>query len=62
MITVKVAEEIHRLLIENFGGYHGTRDFSGLDSALFRPFYTFGEIDLYTDPNIMHAEYLVCQR
>lgn len=38
MITIKGAEEIHELLINNFGGSHGTRNFSGLDSALAKTF------------------------
>ena len=52
MISVKEAEEIHKILIEAFGGSHGLRDKAGLDSALARPFQTFGNNDLY--PTSVH--------
>ena len=52
MISVKEAEEIHKILIEAFGGSHGIRDMAGLDSALARPFQTFGNNDLY--PTSVH--------
>jgi death-on-curing protein len=35
--TVAEAIEIHRLLIEEFGGLHGIRDQALLESAIFRP-------------------------
>ena len=47
MISVKEAEDIHTTLIEHFGGSHGIRDLNGLESALGRPFQTFGGEDLY---------------
>jgi death-on-curing protein len=37
MISAKEAEEIHKILIENFGGSHGIRDTFTLESALARP-------------------------
>ena len=52
MISVKEAEEIHKILIEAFGGSHGIRDMAGLDSALARPFQTFGNNNLY--PTSVH--------
>ena len=52
MIFVKKAEEIHKILIEAFGGSHGIRDMASLDSALARPFQTFGNDDLY--PTSIH--------
>ena len=52
MISVKEVEEIHKILIEAFGGSHGIRDIAGLDSALARPFQTFGNDDLY--PTSVH--------
>ncbi len=33
MIPIKEVEEIHKALIDAFGGSHGIRDFSSLDSA-----------------------------
>lgn len=52
MISLKDAEEIHRTLIENFGGSHGIRDMPNLQSALARPFQTFDGKDLY--PTVIH--------
>jgi death-on-curing protein len=49
MITVKQALEIHEILIEKYGGSTGVRDLDGLESALARPFQTFGGEDLYPD-------------
>ena len=50
MISTKEVVEIHKLLIETFGGSDGIRDFSGLDAALAGPFQTFGNNDLYPTP------------
>ena len=47
MIPVKEVEQIHKLLINAFGGSHGIRDSSALESALTRPFQTFEERELY---------------
>lgn len=47
MISVKEAEEIHAILIRNFGGSNGTRDFHLLEAALSRPYQTFDSQDLY---------------
>jgi death-on-curing protein len=49
MITVKQSLEIHEILIEKYGGSMGVRDLKGLESALARPFQTFGGEDLYPD-------------
>ena len=47
MIPVKEVEQIHKLLINTFGGSHGIRDSSALESALTRPFQTFEQKELY---------------
>jgi len=39
--------ELHRLLIEAFGGSHGIRDLGALESALAQPRMSFGGEDLY---------------
>jgi death-on-curing protein len=49
MITAKVAIEIHEILIEKFGGSTGIRDEGALESALKRPFQSFGGADLYPE-------------
>ena len=47
MISFEEAIQIHRLLIQKFGGSAGLRDPEALKSALARPFQTFGDQDLY---------------
>ncbi len=48
MISIKQALSIHETAIEKFGGSHGIRDINGLESALARPFQTFGGEELYS--------------
>ena len=47
MISVVEVEQLHKLLIDQFGGSHGIRDMAALESALSRPFQTFDNYDLY---------------
>ena len=47
MISLKQVLTIHAIAIENFGGANGVRDSGALESALARPFQTFGGDDLY---------------
>jgi death on curing protein len=47
MIEIEEVIHIQQRLIEEFGGMKGLRDFGLLDSALKRPFMTFGKTDLY---------------
>ena len=47
MISIEQALKIHTIAIQNFGGANGIRDLGGLQSALARPFQTFGGEDLY---------------
>ena len=47
MIKIEEVINIHEKLIEKFGGIKGIRDLGLLDSALNRPFMTFGQKDLY---------------
>jgi len=47
MIQVTEVEQLHKLLIDNFGGSQGVRDREALASALSRPFQTFDGRDLY---------------
>ena len=39
--------KLHELSIEKYGGSYGLRDEGLLDSAIARPFQTFGGLDLY---------------
>ena len=47
MISIKEAQQVHKILIDTFGGAHGIRDLSALESALKRPFQTFDNKELY---------------
>jgi death on curing protein len=48
MIPIKEVEQLHRILIDKFGGSHGIRSNSSLQSALARPFQIFDGKELYT--------------
>ena len=50
MIELEEIEQIHKLVIEFFGGSQGVRDLSALKSALARPFQTFENRDLHPTP------------
>ena len=50
MISLREVEQIHNLLIEEFGGAKGVRDYRALDAAINRPFATFGQEELYPNP------------
>ncbi|MCG9900426.1 MAG: type II toxin-antitoxin system death-on-curing family toxin [Hydrotalea sp.] len=50
MISIKEVEEIHQALINTFGGSHGIRDVSVLESALARPFQCFYNKELHPTP------------
>lgn len=47
MISTEDVIKIHEILIEKFGGANGLRDLALLESALFRPYRTFGGIELH---------------
>jgi len=47
MISKDETKKLHDTLIDTFGGTHGIRDFSALESALSRPFQTFDNTELY---------------
>jgi death on curing protein len=47
MISKLEILRLHQLSIEEFGGSHGLRDEGLLESAIARPFQTFGGEDLY---------------
>jgi len=50
MIKAEDVLKIHKLLINQFGGSHGVRDESSLNSAINRPFATFDKKELYPEP------------
>lgn len=50
MFNLATVIELHNRVIIKYGGASGVRDFGLLDSALHRPFQTFGGEDLYPDP------------
>ena len=47
MIPINEVQQIHKILIDTFGGSHGVRDTSALESALARPLQTFDNKELY---------------
>lgn len=47
MIEISEVLQLHRTLVDHFGGAHGVRDLSALESALSRPFQRFDGKDLY---------------
>ena len=47
MIAIEEVQQIHKILIDAFGGSHGIRNISALESALARPFQTFDNKELY---------------
>ena len=47
MIEIEVVLNIHKYLIDRFGGQHGVRDIELLESAIARPFQTFDQKDLH---------------
>jgi death-on-curing protein len=47
MIEISEAIQLHRTLIDHFGGSHGLRDTAALESALSRPFQRFDGKELY---------------
>ncbi len=50
MILAEDVLKLHDASIEDFGGAKGIRDIGLLESALARPFQTFGGEDLYPSP------------
>ncbi len=47
MILLEDILNLHKLSIEKYGGSHGLRDSGLLESAIARPFQSFGGEDLY---------------
>jgi death on curing protein len=47
MISLTQAEQVHKILVEQFGGTSGIRDIEALASALSRPFQTFEGREFY---------------
>ncbi len=47
MILIDDILKVHQYSIDNFGGASGIRDLGGLESAVARPFQTFGGEELY---------------
>ena len=50
MIKIEEVLIIHEILIKEFGGSHGIRDRTVLDSAINRPFQSFNQRELYPTP------------
>jgi len=50
MILIEDVLTVHELSIKDYGGGHGVRNSGLLESAIARPFQTFGGEDLYPSP------------
>jgi death on curing protein len=50
MILLEDILDIHEKSLKDYGGGSGVRDLGLLESAIARPFQTFGGEDLYPDP------------
>ncbi len=50
MIKIEEVTAIHDILIKEYGGSFGIRDEFVLASAIYRPFQTFDNRDLYPTP------------
>ena len=57
-LTVDIVKEIHRAVIDGFGGLHGVRDEALLSSAVAAPQATFGGRSPYADVTEVAAAYL----
>lgn len=51
MIELQEVLNIHNILIDKFGGSKGVRDQGSLESAIYRPFATFDNQELYPNPS-----------
>lgn len=50
MIDLKEVLNIHKIIMDEFGGSQEIRDLNALHAAINRPFTTFDLIDLYPTP------------
>jgi death-on-curing protein len=57
-LTVDIVKEIHKAVIDEFGGLHGVRDEALLSSAVAAPQATFGGRSPYADVIEVAAAYL----
>jgi len=57
-LTVEIVREIHKAVIDEFGGLHGVRDEGLLSSAVGAPQSTFGGKSPYADVVEIGAAYL----
>ena len=57
MIAYQEVLEIHQVLIREFGGSQGVRDENGLESALERPFSSFGETEFTQVPKKKRGQF-----
>jgi death-on-curing protein len=47
MITKSMIIQLHELSINKYGGSKGIRDIGLLESAVVRPYQTFGGVEIY---------------
>ncbi|MBX9785464.1 MAG: type II toxin-antitoxin system death-on-curing family toxin [Chitinophagaceae bacterium] len=59
MITKEIVLKLHSLSIIEYGGSHGLRDEGSLESAIARPYQTFGGENLY--PTVFEKAAAICE-
>jgi death-on-curing protein len=57
-LTLVEVAELHRLVVGSTGGAPGIRDLAALESAVARPYATFGGTDLY--PTLIEKAAALC--
>ena len=50
MISLDEVMKLHNKSIQDYGGSYGTRDINLLESAVARPYQSFGDVEFYPTP------------
>ena len=50
MISLNEVMQLHKRSIQDYGGSHGVRDINLLESAIARPYQSFGDVEFYPTP------------
>ena len=50
MISLEEVMQLHNKSIQDYGGSYGTRDINLLESAIARPYQSFGDVEFYPTP------------
>ncbi len=50
MISLNEVMQLHKRSVQDYGGSHGVRDINLLESAIARPYQSFGDVEFYSTP------------